>query len=289
VLATISRVLDRHLQQNVSARLSSPPMHIPARSSTVHRWSAIGTTVMALVALLGGCAAVGPAPEHEDAQLNVSPWAKANVLPRPEPEARWSHRRIASRPPSHYAPTQHAGRAALHARSERGDSLLRLPLRPSGPGFGRLRFSWFVPALNPEADLMDRELDDAVARVILQFSGDRSLLTSRDHMLSEMVQLVTGEPLPFATLIYVWDHRYPVGTVITHQRSERIKLMVVESGGDRLGQWVDFDRDVAADYRAAFGQPSDGLSGIALMTDSNNTGLSSQAWYGPLVWSREPS
>lgn len=242
---------------------------------------------MALIALLGGCASVQSDPEHEDAQLNVSHWAQANVLPNPGARARWKHRRIGSRPASHYAATRHAGRAALHARSERGDSLVRIPLQDKV--LGRLRFSWFVQALNPEADLKDRELDDAVARVILQFSGDRSLLTPRDHMLSEMVQLVTGEPLPFATLIYVWDARYPVGTVITHIRSPRIKLMVVESGSARLGRWVDFDRDVAADYRAAFDQTTDGLSGIALMTDSNNTGLPSQAWYGPLTWSRGPS
>jgi hypothetical protein len=261
-------------------------MRATIRSSSAFRSSWLTAFVVAAVVALGGCAAIAPGPEQEDARLNESHWAQANVLPHPKPEARWRHRRIASRPASHYAPTQHAGRAALHARSERGDSLVRLPLQAQGPGLGRLRFSWFVEALNPDADLSDRELDDAVVRVILQFSGDRSLLSQRDHMLSEMVQLVTGDPLPFATLIYVWDHRHPVGTVITHQRSPRIKLMVVESGSARLGRWVDFERDIAADYRAAFDQASDGLSGIALMTDSNNTGLASQAWYGPLVWSQ---
>ena len=38
--------------------------------------------------------------------------------------------------------------------------------------------------------------DDAVARVILTFDGDRSLWSRRDHMLSELAQIVTGEPLP---------------------------------------------------------------------------------------------
>jgi hypothetical protein len=265
-------------------------MQIPGHRSTAPRrlWLATAATGIAAL-LLGGCTSLPPEPEHEDTQLNVSLWAQANVLPHRGPKARWKHQRVGNRPASHYAATRHAGRAALHASSDRGDSLVRIPVQAQGPGLGRLRFSWFVQSLNPDADLKDRALDDAVARVILQFSGDRSLFTPRDHLLSEMVQLVTGEPLPFATLIYVWDARYPVGTVITHTRSPRIKLMVVESGSARLGQWVDLDRDIAADYRAAFDQTTDGLSGIALMTDSNNTGLPSQAWYGPLIWSREPS
>ncbi|WP_372656924.1 DUF3047 domain-containing protein [Hydrogenophaga sp.] len=263
-----------------------PPRHSPVFAPA--RWGR--HTVFWLVALvwLAGCAGLPTDPEHEEAQLNASGWAQANVLPVTDTQARWRHRRIANRPPSRYMPDRHAGRAALHAHSESGDSLVRLALQAENPQLGQLRFSWFVDALNPDADLRDRELDDAVVRVILQFSGDRSHFSQRDHMLSELMQLVTGEPLPYATLIYVWDHNLPVGTVLPHPRSQRIKLMVLESGEARLGQWVDFERDVAADYRHAFGLAPEGLRGIALMTDSNNTGRTSRAWYGPLHWRHAP-
>ena len=48
--------------------------------------------------------------------------------------------------------------------------------------------------------------------------------------------------------------------------SKRMQL-----GPERLGRWVDFERDVAADYAAAFGKQPQRVNGIALMTDSNNT------------------
>lgn len=235
-----------------------------------------------LVIALAGCAT---RPDlNGDEVLNASLWAKGTHLPAADRAARWRHQGIGSRPESDYVPTRHAGRPALAASSKKGDSLVRLPVAIDGPRLGQLRFSWFVYKLNRQADLADRHKDDAVARVILQFGGDRSTFSGRDNMLSDLMQTLTGEPLPFATLMYVWDHRYPVGTVIPHARSERIKTMVIESGDARLGRWVDFDRDISADFQQAFGHPPASFQGVALMTDSNNTKQPASAWYGPLVW-----
>lgn len=248
-------------------------------------WLGNGLCTVALAAMLAGCAS---SPDRAgDALLNASPWAKNNQLPV-DGAAQWRHQGIGTRPASDYMPTRHAGRPALAAYSERGDSLVRIPLRLDGPQLGQLRFSWFIDQLNPQADLADRHLDDAVARVILQFGGDRSAFSGRDHMLSNLMQALTGEPLPFATLMYVWDHRYPVGTVIPHARSERIKTLVIESGEARLGQWVDFERDIAADFEKAFGHAPQRLNGVALMTDSNNTQYPVKAWYGPMHWQPSP-
>jgi hypothetical protein len=243
----------------------------------------LGALLGCLTLALAACAS-NPDRAAVDKALNASPWAQASQLPTTAPDALWRHQGIGSRPASDYTPTRHAGRAALAAYSERGDSLIRLPVAVEGADMGQLRFSWFIDKLNPEADLADRHLDDAVARIILQFGGDRSAFSGRDNLVSELMHALTGEPLPFATLMYVWDHRYPVGTVIPHARTARIKTLVIESGDAKLGQWVDFDRDVAADFQQAFGHAPESLNGLALMTDSNNTRQPAHAWYGPLNW-----
>lgn len=238
--------------------------------------------------VLAGCAGIEAAPPSNEA-LDGSAWAEANRLPEPSNGAAWRHQVIGTRPASVYTPGLHAGRPALKAESERGDSLVHLPLAVEGKALGTLRFSWFVNALNPQADLADGQHDDAVARVILQFGGDRSTFSGRDNMVSDLLQALTGEPLPYATLIYVWDQRYPVGTIIPHRRTPRIKTMVIESGPKRLGGWVDFERDLSADYQKAFGTPPHKLKGVALMTDSNNTKHPVRAWYGPLLWQAAPT
>jgi len=44
-----------------------------------------------------------------------------------------------------------------------------------------------------------------------------------------------------------------------------------------------------ADYAHAFGDATSNLSGIGLMTDSNNTRQRSEAWYGPVHLKRRPA
>lgn len=257
-------------------------MHAPAlpQLSLPRCWTRL-LNALALLAL-GGCA--GLQTDSGTPALNRSGWAQENRLADSLGAAVWTHQTIGSRTPSRYTPVQHQGRPALRAQSDGGDSLIRTSVAPPGLRSGRLTFSWFVEQLNTEADLQDRERDDAVVRVILQFDGDRSVWSPRDQRVSEWVRLATGEPLPHATLMYVWDPVRPVGTVLRHPRTDRIRLIVVESGPQRLGRWLDYERDVRSDYEMAFGKAPKGVLGLGLMTDSNNTRQASQAWYGPLRW-----
>jgi hypothetical protein len=234
-------------------------------------------------ALLGACASTPP--EDSDAEaLLASAWAQNVHIVGAEGVGVWAHMRYGNHKPTRYIPTLHQGRPAILARSDAGNSTLRMNLAPQDLGTAhRLSFSWFVPALNERADLRDADIDDAVARVILTFDGDRGRMTPRDHMLSEIAHLVTGEPLPFATLMYVWDHRYPVGSVIPNPHTQRIRKLVVESGPQHLNQWVDLERDIETDYRLVFGEAPGRLTGIGVMSDSNNTGENVQAWFGPLT------
>lgn len=263
------------------------PAHQMIPSCSVARHLSRVFQILAL-ALMSGCAAWDSDPGAAQKRLNESQWAKTHRLPLAESRAHWSHQHLPARSATRYRPTWHEGRPALHALSMRGDSFIRLSVQAKGPHVGQLRFSWFVNGLNTLAELDNSALDDAVVRVILQFDGDKAPFSARDHRLSDLVQLATGEPLPHATLMYVWDHRHPVGTLLRHPRTDRVRMLVVASGETGLGRWVDFERDIEADYVQAFGKPPVRLIGLALMTDANNTGQSAEAWYGPITWSARP-
>lgn len=240
---------------------------------------------LAVVCALVGCTAlpVDEDPSTVEQALADSDWARASDWDLLGSTPGWRHQRYGSARPTRYGVGVREGRPAVHALSRAGNSTLRLPLgEPVDPSL-RLAFSWLVPQLNEAADLRDADIDDAVVRVILTFDGDRDVFRPRDRWLSEIVQLVTGEPMPHATLMYVWDHRYPVGTVIPNPHTERIRMLVVQSGEEGVGRWNDIERDVAADYQAVFGEAPGRLTGLGLMTDSNNTGESVQAWFGPMV------
>ncbi len=214
--------------------------------------------------------------------LSDSDWARASTLA--DAQAHWLHLRFRGRKPTRYQPQWHQGRPALRADSERGSSVVRQQMQRPPTQPARLAFSWWVDALPGDFDVRARDTDDAVARVIVSFDADRDRFTARDAMLSELAQLLTGQPLPAATIEYVWDAHLPAGTVLTSSYSTRVRYIVAESGGARLSQWVDAQRDVHADFALAFNEPPAAITGVGVMTDANDTLGQARAWYGPLRW-----
>lgn len=64
--------------------------------------------------------------------------------------------------------------------------------------------------------------------------------------------------------------------------SERVKMIVIQSGGGNVRQWLVEKRNIFEDYKQAFGEEPGNVSGIAIMTDTDNTGESATAWYGDI-------
>jgi hypothetical protein len=152
----------------------------------------------------------------------------------------------------------------------------------------QLQFSWKVASLIEQADLQDSSRSDSPVRIVLAFDGDRSRLSAKDAMLSELARTLTGEEMPYATLMYVWSNRLPVGSVVSSRRTDRIRKMVIQSGPDGLNRWLDYQRDIKADFERAFGEPPGRLMAVGIMSDTDNTGGSVRAWYGPVTLQRAP-
>jgi len=168
------------------------------------------------------------------------------------------------------------------ANASSSASMLRKDLRIEPAQLNELSFSWQIQKLIDGADMALRDQDDSPVRLILAFDGDRSQFSPKNAMLSELTHALTGQPMPYATLMYVWCNQRPVNSVIQNPRTDRIRKIVVESGAGRLNQWINYERNIRADYEKAFGEPPGALIGIGLMTDSDNTRSQAQAWYGPI-------
>jgi hypothetical protein len=234
--------------------------------------------ILALCVALAGCMTT-PA---EDAPISDSAWAQASRLPPGGGRSGWLHQSFPGKKDVQFAAVRQDGRDTLAATADSAASTLHHKLRVEPAELGSLRFSWKVPQLIADADLALREADDSPVRVMLAFDGDRSRLSPKDALLSELMRTLTGEELPYATLMYVWCNQRPAGTVIRSPRTDRIRKLVLESGPNKLNRWLDYERDIRADYERAFGEPPGALVGIAIMTDSDNTRSLAKAWYGPV-------
>jgi hypothetical protein len=258
------------------------------RLTMPERKSFLFPALMVAVALLaGGCASPdGPAAEQApagDAMLWHSPWAQASAIsPDASRAPGWRHFALPGKAPTQFAYMRHDGRDAMAVLSVASASMVRKDVRVEAAQLGALLFSWQVPELIAGADMAVRDTDDSPVRLVLVFEGDRSKFSARNAMLSELSRALTGEEMPYATLMYVWANEGEAGRVIVNPRTDRIRKLVVEAGAGGLGRWLDYERDVRADFERAFGEPAGALVGVGLMTDSDNTRSRAQAWYGPV-------
>lgn len=192
----------------------------------------------------------------------------------------WMEYALPGKRTTRYTSLMLKGRPVVHATADAAASVLRRKVRLEPSELGKVHFSWRVAALIERADLSDRDHSDSPARLILAFDGDHSRLSLRDQLTFELAHAVSGERPPFATLMYVWDTKAAPETVIHSGRTDRVRKIVLESGGDRLGSWHHYQRDIAADFRKTFGEEPGALVSVGLMTDADNTRASAEAWYG---------
>lgn len=188
-----------------------------------------------------------------------------------------------------YALDELDGVLAIRADASSSSSGLLAPVNADLAMTPWLHWRWRAEQLPDGASVDDDLRDDAVARVMLAFGGDESRLGLRDRLFYDLVELMTGVRLPPATLMYVWDSRLPVGTVVHYPRTSRIRYLVVDSGPAGLGAWRAHARAVAQDYARVFDEPMTGPPrAVGLLTDTDDLRLTLQAWYGEPRFSAGP-
>ena len=240
---------------------------------------------MLAAAALAGCA-VAPTPPPEEIALpavgRFSAARPGETLP-----SGWRVWQISGlKRPTEYRLVNHEGRTVVFARSQGSASGLVFPVSIDLRAFPYLHWHWKVPALIPGADNTHRHTEDSPARIVVTFDGDKSRLPLEDRLFADQFKLFTGQEFPYAILMYIWENRAPVGTVIDNLHTSRIRMIVAESGANGLGEWRAVTRNLYEDYRRAFGEEPPPVRSVGIMTDSDNTGASAEAYYGDIVFQR---
>ena len=168
------------------------------------------------------------------------------------------------------------GRTVLQVRSQEAFGAAAIRLRLPAP---ILAWRWKVDRVLDKARLGSREGDDFAARVYVSFEIPMDQLTFAERTRLRIARLFYGD-VPSAAICYVWDNRASPGTAIWSPYGERVRMVVLRSGPGSVGRWEEERRDVAADFRAAFGRDAPPVTGLAAGNDTDQTGESVTAWFG---------
>lgn len=174
------------------------------------------------------------------------------------------------------------GATVLRVLSERSASSLGIMRRVDPAKTPWLRWRWRVSNVVEGSDLRRKAGDDYAARVYVLFDLPSERLSVGDRLKISAARLLHGNHLPAAALCYVWGTAQAVGESGWNPYTDRVRMIVVDSGKARVGQWREVARDVASDFRAAFGGPVPAILGVALAADTDNTGEKVEARFSDL-------
>ena len=246
----------------------------------------IGCTLFALAVIFAGCASLqdGP-PQIALPYVHIfsknQPAAEGKL---PDGWRRWSISKL--KKPTKYKLVECNGRTVVEANAEASASGLIHRLDIDAKEFPVLAWQWKAMSLIKTADNRTKRLEDSPVRVVVTFAGDVSTLPFDERMFFDNVKLLTREQLPYATLMYIWENKAPVNSLLPNLHTSRIKMIVAESGPNKVGQWQDLARNVYEDYKRAFNEEPGRITSVAVMSDTDNTGETVQAYYGDISFRR---
>jgi hypothetical protein len=156
------------------------------------------------------------------------------------------------------------------------------PVRVDLRRYPVLRWRWRVENVLEAGDVRTKAGDDYPARIYVTFEYDPDSVGLWRKARYRIARQLFGD-VPIGAITYIWASHAETGLIVDNAfAGSFVKMIVVESGPSRAGQWREETRNLYEDYRRAFGEEPPLVNGVAIMTDSDNTGESAVAYYGDL-------
>ena len=149
-----------------------------------------------------------------------------------------------------------------------------------------VEWRWKVANILQKGDVSKKAGDDYPARIYITFVYDPSKLSFGNRVKYKTAKLLYGEYPPTGAINYIWGNHAVIDTIVPNPYTDRAMMIAVDSGEGKINQWVTQRRNLLQDYRKAFQTDPPMISGVAIMTDTDNTGESATAYYGDIIFRR---
>jgi hypothetical protein len=179
-----------------------------------------------------------------------------------------------------------AGKFWVKAESEASASAIIREILFDPKAYSILRWRWKVENIIKKGDERKKEGDDYAARVYVNFRHDPEKATAWERTKYGLIRNIYGSYPPRAALNYIWANKLPRGKTVDNAYTDRAKMVAVESGAERVGEWVSEERNIYQDYVSLFGEEPPQVIGVAIMTDTDDTQERAVAYYADITLCR---
>jgi len=130
-----------------------------------------------------------------------------------------------------------------------------------------LSWWWKAGQLPKGGDIRKRETDDQAGQIFVIFPRFPSLVN-------------------FRSMGYVWDTQAPKGLAGTSPAYSKAKYVVLQSGTEKLNQWVFDSRNVYEDYKKYLQEDPPPVGAVLVYINSQHTQTSAEICYAEIHFSK---
>lgn len=134
-----------------------------------------------------------------------------------------------------------------------------------------LEVRWMVENIYEKGDATSKSGEDFPIRIYIIFEYSPEKSTVLKKLKYNFIKKFYGEYPPHSALNYVWASKLNKGSIVTSPYSDSSKTFALQSGSNKVGEWVTENRNIIEDYLSAFGEYPPNNASIAIMSDSDNT------------------
>ncbi len=182
-----------------------------------------------------------------------------------------------------YSLIEDDGRTVIKAHSQNAASGLIRFLRIDPAKYPVIQWQWKIDHVLEKGDAKSKQGDDYAARIYVAFAFDPDQASWWERARHKSAAAFSGKEVPGSALNYIWANKAPKNSILTNPYISESMMVAVQSGNNRAGRWITEERNIAEDYRQAFGRPPPEIIGIGIMTDTDDTGEQTAGYYGDIL------
>jgi hypothetical protein len=155
---------------------------------------------------------------------------------------------------------------ALHLISEQSSFGVAKNVNIDIKEYPYINFRWKVIELPRNGDFRKKETDDQAAQIYVAFGTFK--LTAK----------IVG---------YLWENKAPKLTTGVSPAWSKTRLIVLESGPEKIGKWVCEKRNIYNDYKELFEKEPPEARLISLYINSQHTKSRAESYFGEIYFSKK--
>jgi len=138
--------------------------------------------------------------------------------------------------------------------------------------YPKMRWGWRISNVYEKGDGRTKAGDDYPIRIYVLFEYDSQKAGALERVKYGLAKAIYGEYPPHSAINYVWSSVVWDVPFIRSPRTDKVKVVALESGARKAGAWQEEQVDILQDYRRMFRAEPPAKASLGIMNDSDNTG-----------------